>query len=372
MRTPYASGIAAVLSSLTLTVVAGIGAVAAETSLPAYYPQDYDEIVEASRKEEGLLIYSNMAEYNWAPVIEGFNELYPWIEVQTLDLGSAEVFTRYNVEAGSDARTADLLATGSIEGWMNFISSGAVMDYQSAEASKVPGWSNPSPGVYTVSTDPMVLVYNKLTVPEADWPNSLGDLAALAESQPDSYRGTLTTYNGLSPFGEPIHWEWLRHRGDEGWAEFAQYGPLTVPEESAGTMISKLSSGEYKIGYFLSGIVVFPKTEGAAGRLLGWSFPTDGTPLVMRSVAIPEKSTSVNSARLMLDFIVSRAGQAAFGEGGLTPYRPDVEASDKVKHTYGSIVKAVGEDNVVLVDYDDAFLKGKPSFEKRWKEIVGD
>lgn len=348
-----------------------VRAAAQEPALPDYYPEDYSKMVEASKKEEGLLIYSNMAEYNWAPVIAGFNKLYPWIKVQTLDLGSAEVFTRYNVEAGSNAKSADLLATGSIEGWMEFRSKDNVMDYKSAEDAKLPDWSKPSPGLYTVSTDPMVLVYNKQVVAEDQWPKSMADLAALVEKNPDEYKGALTTYNGLSAFGEPIHWFWLQNGGDKALAEFKKFGPATIGEESSGTMIAKLSSGEYKIGYFMSGIVVFPKTEGAMSQLLGWHFPEDGTPLVLRSVAVPKKSTNVNSAKLMLDFIVSEAGQTAFGEGGLTPYREGVKTSDKLRHTYQSISEEIGKDNIILVHYDEAFLKGKPEFEKLWKEVVG-
>jgi len=350
---------------------AGISA-AQEAAVPDYYPDDYAKIVAASKDEGSLLIYSNMAEYNWAPVIAGFNKLYPWIKVQTLDLGSAEVFTRYNVEAGSNAKSADLLATGSIEGWMDFMSKGNVMDYKSAEDAKLPDWSKPSAGLYTISTDPMVLVYNKQVVPEADWPKSMAELATLVEKNPDEYKGALTTYNGLAAFGEPIDWFWLQRGGDKALAEFKKFGPATVGEESSGTMIAKLSSGEYKIGYFMSGIVVFPKTDGALGQLLGWHFPEDGTPLVMRSVAVPTKSTHVNSAKLMLDFIVSEAGQTAFGEGGLTPYREGVKTSDKVRNTYQSISEKVGKDNVFLVHYDDAFLKGKPEFEKLWKQVVGE
>ena len=343
---------------------------AAAQDIPADYPKDYAGIVEASKKEGNLLIYSNMAEYNWAPVIKAFRQRYPWIKVQTLDLGSAEVFTRYNVEAGSNAQSADLLATGSIEGWMEFRSKNNIMDYKSAEDSKLPDWSKPSPGLYTVSTDPMVLVYNKQVVPEAKWPKSMAALAALVKANPSEYKGAVTTYNGLSAFGEPIQWFWLQQGGEKALLEFKTIGPAVVPEESSGTMITKLSSGEYKIGYFLSGIVVFPKTDGALGRLLGWHFPEDGTPLVMRSMAIPKKSTHVNSAKLMLDFIVSQAGQQAFGEGGLTPYRDDVQAGGKVRFTYQSILKDAGA-HPFLVKYDEAFLKGKAEFEQLWKQVTG-
>ena len=352
--------------------VMGLSAASAQdVPVPDYYPENYTDIIEASRDEDGLLIYSNMAEYNWAKVIEGFNELYPWIDVRTLDLGSGEVFTRYNTEGGSNATTADLLATGSIGGWMNFVNDGGVMDYESPESDKVPDWSKWTPGLYTISTDPMILLYNTQVVAEEDRPKSMADLAALVESNPDEYDGALTTYNGLSAFGEPIIWTWLQEKGDDAMAQLSAIGMSTVPEESSGTMIAKLSSGEYKIGYFLSGIVVFPKTDGALGQLLEWHFPEDGTPLVVRSMAIPEKSTNVNSAKLMVDFILSQAGQTAFGEGGLTPYREDVPAEGDVRFTYQSIVEKLGEENVFLVNYTDKFLEDSENFEGIWRNAVG-
>src|SRR4051812_35892831 len=73
----------------------GASGPARSQALPSYYPDDYKQLVEASKKEEGLLIYSVLAQYNWAPVIADFNKLYPWIKVSTLDLQGEEVFQRY-------------------------------------------------------------------------------------------------------------------------------------------------------------------------------------------------------------------------------------------------------------------------------------
>ena len=50
----------------------------------------------------------------------------------------------------------------------------------------------------------------------------------------------------------------------------------------------------------------------------------------------------------MLDYILSHDGQVGFGKGGLTPYRPDVQASEVPRATYDGVVKEVGgEDKVV-------------------------
>lgn len=91
------------------------------TGVPPGYPDDYAEIIEASKDERGLLIYSNMGAYNWAPVIKGFNELYPWIKVETLDLGSGEVFERFLSEKATRSATGDLLVSASPDNWIDLI-----------------------------------------------------------------------------------------------------------------------------------------------------------------------------------------------------------------------------------------------------------
>src|ERR1051325_9551864 len=85
--------------ALSTLFAAGVGLLAATLptraqTLRSYYPEDYKQIIEAPKKENSLLIYSVLAQYNWAPVIADFNKLYPWIKVSTLDLGGEEVFQR--------------------------------------------------------------------------------------------------------------------------------------------------------------------------------------------------------------------------------------------------------------------------------------
>lgn len=336
--------------------------------LPDYYPADYKAIIEGSRAEGGLLIYSNMAEYNWKPVLQGFNKLYPWIKAQTLDLDNDQ-FERYYAEKSSKARTTDMIATGAIDQWLGFMQRGEAVEYKSPESGKLPGWSIPMPGLYTVSTDPMVIVYNKRLLKEEQAPKSMAELAKLASSQRGLLNNRLTTYNAASgAFGLSIDWFWT-HQHPDAWKIFETIGPMTRPERSSGPMLEKITSGEYVLGFFMSGIVLFPKMNDAARKaLIGWNFITDGTPVFMRGMAVTKGAGSPNSGKLMLDFILSHAGQVAFGQGGLTPYRPDVQKGEVPYQTYGSVVEAVGgEQNVVLVKYDQEMLTQRDQFLARWK-----
>ena len=355
-------------AAVVMPLVVGWSGLALAQEVPSYYPDNYNQIIEASKDEGGLLVYSNMAQYNWQPVIEGFNKLYPWIEVSTLDLDSDEVFNRYYAESSSGAETADLMISATVEGWLNFADGDHAMDYTSAEAGEGPDWSKPRPGIYTVSTDPMIMVYNKLLLDEELWPTGIADLVKKVEADPDSFENTLTTYNAAqSSFGQAINAVFIREHGDQTWNWLSTLGPLSRPEASSGPMLSKLQAGEYNVGYFISGIVFFPKlADPASEEIMGWTFIDDGTPLFQRLMAVPKGSGSPNSAKLMLDFILSHDGQAAFGQGGLTPYREGVTQDEVAYYTYDSIRDEVGEDNILLIDLDPALAEDLDAFRQKW------
>ncbi|MCC7273320.1 MAG: extracellular solute-binding protein [Alphaproteobacteria bacterium] len=363
-----------VLAPAALAAALAFAAPAVAQSLPDYYPKDYSQIVEGSKKENKLVVYSIMAEYNWRPVIEGFKKKFPWIDVQTLDLGSGEVFERYYAERASGARSGDLMINGAVDKWLQFVGRGELVDYVSAEAAKVPDWSKPRKGLYTVSADPMVIVYNKALIPEAQAPKSLADLAKMVSAAPARFKNKITTYNaGTEAFGLAINWAYVKSKGDAAWGLLEQMGKVVRAEGSAGPMVEKITAGEYMAGYFISAIVLYPRlNDPARAKILGWAFPTDGTPIIMRGMGIAKGATNVNSAKLMLDHILSHEGQVAFGKGGLTPYRADVKDDEVPRYTFSRVAReAGGEQNLVIVDYDDNIVSKGPDFQARWKKVFG-
>jgi iron(III) transport system substrate-binding protein len=374
-RTTAARTIAGTLVAAGIFACSLLGAPAAQAqTLPAYYPKSYASIVEGSKKEGKLVVYSIMAEYNWKPVLEGFKKLYPWIEVQTLDLGSSEVFERYYSERASNARTGDMLIVGAVDKWLQFVAKGEALEYVSPEEGKLPKWGAIRKGLYTVSADPMVIVYNKALLPEKLRPHSLAELAKFAQENPAVFKNKVTTYNAaVEAFGLSINWAYTKKYGEPAWALLDTLGKVTRPERSAGPMIEKITAGEYVVGYFISGIVLFPKLDDPArAKLLGWAYPTDGTPIVLRGMAISKAATNVNAAKLMLDYILSHDGQVGFGKGGLTPYRPDVKANEVPRATYDGIVKQLGgEDKAVLVEYDPDMVANGQTLQARWKKAFG-
>lgn len=323
---------------------------------PDYYPSDYSEIIEASKSESGVLIYSNIALINWDPIIAAFNAEYPWIKVEGTDLGGNEVFERYYADQGAGARSADILLAAAPAAWLGLLPRDLIVDYKSPEIPKLPEWSMPRPGVYTISTEPFVLAFNKLLLPEEEWPSSMQDVVDLVAKDPDQWQSRLGTYSpNATAFTQAIFYTMYKLKGDQAIDWFNQIGKYSDIYEGAGPIIEKVISGEYQIGYLVAsqtvqGLYADPARE----QLIGWSLPEDATVVNMRNFAIMKSSNSPNSAKLLLDFILSKAGQTAVGIGGLVPYRADVDdpAAMPGGLTYSNILAQVGEENVGFVSLD--------------------
>lgn len=341
------------------------------TDVPDFYPPNYAEIIEASKSEDGVLIYGNIAEYNWRYVLEGFKEKYPWItKIQSLDLGPTASFERYYAEKSIGKHTADMMAVGSPDGFQRFADKESLLAYSSPESEFLPDWSYNGKGLYTISADPMVIIYNKLAMPESDWPSTLADIAELAESKNSKYRNRITTYDASKhSFAYDIHWNIAKFNGDSAWELFDRLGSISRGESGAATMVEKVTSGEYMAGYFVSGIGVFPRMNDAGReKILGWSLIEDGTPIFIRGMALTRDGKNPNSAKLLLDYILSHEGQVAVAKGGLTPYRQDLSDDEIPYLSFDQVVESIGEENVVRIKYNQDSSTQYDDFMMRWKQ----
>ena len=341
---------------ILLAVIAWVGVSSLAEAVPNYYPKDYNKIIDASRAEKGLLIYSNMARDNWNPVLAAFNKHYPWIQIRTLDLNSSEVFQRYIAESESGIATADFMVTLSSSGWARVLKENRALRYPSPEISHLPKWSSRQESVYTFSGDPSVMVWNTKILPADQVPKGLADLAEKVKKKPDFFRGRLTSYNDTSTYGMFGAWGLYKHHGEKLWAWYDTIGPMTRPESTGGAQIEKIMSGEYMMSYNLGVITMAFSSVKKAGKLIGWKYVEDGNIVLLRGLAIPNKSVNVNSAKLLLDFILSQEGQVMMTKGNFTAYRPDTadQIPEPTLHL-DRLIKIVGEKNAVVVGWDPEF-----------------
>ena len=356
------------ISMVMIMVFIGISTSA--EAVPNYYPKDYKKIIDASRTEKGLLIYSNMATDNWKPILTAFNKHYPWIQVKTLDLRAAEVFARYIAEAESNIPTSDFLVTAAATGWARMLAEKRAIRYSSPEIPYLPKWTSQNETVYTFSGDPAIMVWNTKLLPADQVPKGMADLAEKVQKKPDFYRGKLTSYSDTG-FGIFAIWGLSKHHGEKFWKWLDIVGPATRPANSGGEMLEKIMVGENIMSWNLSIITLATSAVKKAGKLLGWKYMEDGNVVWVRGMAIPQKAANVNSAKLLLDFILSQEGQVAMTKGNFTAYRPD--AAEKIPEPtlhLERLIKVIGEKNVVIIGWDPEYgdeAKFK-AIQKRWRQ----
>jgi iron(III) transport system substrate-binding protein len=329
-----------------------------EYFLPPYYSNKFYDTIEASKKEKGLIIYSNLGEDNWKPAIDAFSERYPWIQVTPVTLGANEVFDRYNTEVADSARTADIIITYSPDGWLTFANAGQINPYISEEDLYVPAWAKLAPGLYTIASDPMLILYNKDKITNP--PQSMADIANLATDSSTADTIHITSYNvDQNLTGLAITWSWIKQLGNTGWEILGKIG-RTKPDfkTSASSIISSVQSGESQVAYFVSPVSFLSQLNPQSN--LGWAYLKDGQPILMRSAAITKSAESPNSAKLMINFLLSQEGQIALAMGGMTPYRQDIADVDLFNPVDGvqhhihldQVIDAVGLDKLIFINLD--------------------
>lgn len=320
--------------------------------------------IEASRAEAELLVFTNLSANQWEPNVKAFNATYPWIDVSIVDLGSS-VFERYYADSASGVRTGDMIVAGGADNWENFSAKGGIAAFAAPAGETLPEWSKPIAGVYTYSADPTVMIYNKALIGDVK-PASLLQLADMVAKDP-SLANRISMPTAHAPFGRGATYA-LVEKDPAMWDVLDVLGPVTRVERTVGPVIEKVASGEYVVGYFISGAALFSRLKNPAfSSIVGWSYPQDITPVVPRLMAVTSAAKSPASARLMVDFLLTPAGQTAIGTGGATPYVEGIDKAVITGVTFQDVVAgAGGEDKIAFDPPGSATPEQRQQFLDRW------
>ncbi|WCO68085.1 ABC transporter substrate-binding protein [Iamia majanohamensis] len=364
-------GLALVALGLLAASACGVGAEPADdaTSTTAAggggdEPIDIDEVVEASRDEGGrLIVYGNPSPDQWEPVVAAFEEQYPWIEVETFDLGGTEAFQRYLSEEATGATTADVIVNTDGDGWLDMVDRGQVVDYVDPELASLPDIAVAAPGVFAMSVDPLIGVFNTRALPLDEQPTTLAELAEAAEDL-DGEIGTIEVENGQAGLGT---FGYVDARGEEAWDVLEAIGPHAGVESGNGTLLSKLTSGEYVASFMASGSLRALIDLTDTGDVLNYRYFEDATVLPTRGMAVTAAAGAPSSARLLVNFLLSEEGQTVMCDGGFTPYREGIDCPQDL----AAIEEVVGPDNAIVVGYPEALREDDEALEARWNEAFG-
>jgi len=300
--------LAAVALALLLGCASQAGTAAAQT---AASPEEWNKIVLEAKREGKVVLWSSKSESLMERILEAFKRKYPGIQTSFLRIQGPPAATRINEELAANRKlTADViinvenvwLAGHAKEGNLQPLVGPSVANYP-RDAIKN--------GAPILGYDPILIMYNtdQIKVPPADWDTLLED----------KYRGrvgivsdTLTVFK--------IHWAFLEKKmGTDYLKKLGALAPVIA--NSATSTTQAIAAGELLWApYAQSYLVEDLKKQGAP---VDYALPKSGTHAIVQYGASFKQSTNPNAGRVLLDFLMSREGQAIIngGNGGVSPYK---------------------------------------------------
>lgn len=323
-----------------------------------------DDATLAAANEEGeVLIYTNAEDQQMAPLKKAFEKAFPEITLRALSLGDEEMFQRYETEVASGGETADVIMNSDELAWMDFLEGDNIEPYEDPNTPNLPDYALLAPGVYAMSLDPVIAVFNKQLLPEDKQPRTMAELAEMAPEL-DGKIGT-TDITSSTQWGATTGF--ISKYGEDGWDILEQIGAHSKVEASNGPLVTKLAQGEYAVNFFVSGSVR-PFITGDVTQVVNYSYLEDGTPLNTRAAGVTAEAPHANAGKVFLNWILSVEGQEAACNSGFTAYR------DGVKCDFGlpQVINAIGgEENLIITGFDPELADQQDEIEARWNEAFG-
>jgi iron(III) transport system substrate-binding protein len=349
--------------ALAALVVAATAATAAPLKTKAS-PNPIPGLISKSKAESGLVVYGNPPSANFTNLVAAFNQTYPWIKVTEYDLDDNTIFSKYASEAAQGVRTADLLIASAPNLWV-YASRQKYADktFTPVGLDKYPKWAQQFKGIFVMSPDPAIIVYNKLLLKDTV-PTTVAEIARDANTY-----DKVTGYTVDNTFGYTGLYGYVQLNG---WSNLQAIGKRLKPQTGVGAQLQLLAQGGAKVAYLTSPTARFTiKNNAQYSQILDWSYVKDGTGLVPRGVAVTAHAASPASAKLFLDWIYSNAGQQAMCDSGFTAYKKAFTPANGCTNTLADVYAKVGAKKVFMPGFTQTFVNARPKFGATWHGIFG-
>jgi len=337
---------------------------------PPLLAQSAPDLIAAAQKEGKLSIYGVTDNEQANHLIREFRTQYPAIQIEYSNMSTTELYNRFISESAAGS-SADVTWSSAMDLQVKLVNDGYAQPHKSAETAKLPDWANWKNEAFGTTYEPIGIVYNKRLVPAADVPQSHADFIKLLSTQPEKYKGKVTTYD---PEKSGVGFMLVSQDKQVNGAGFGDllkaFGSVQVRVQgSTGTMMERIASGENLIGYNLN--AAYALTRAQKDPSIGIVLPKDYTLVISRVMFIAKNAKNPNAAKLWLDFVLSKKGQEIIAnKADLYAIRPDVEGettSSGLKKQLGDALRPVVIGTGLLTYLDQA---KRLEFIKQWNNAV--
>jgi len=314
------------VGALLLTValvVSGCGGAKTPAETPSGAKEQPAAQEPAKAEEKLLTLYTSFGADLYNPIIEAF-EKQSGIQVDVVFGGTGEMLAR--LQAEKDAPMADVMLGGGAESYEAYRP--LFEPYTIKEDQAVPEALKAKDRLwYGFNSLPMVIMYNKDQVKEADLPKGWQDLQA--PQWKDRLAMSDATKSGTAFVQVVTMLTLFGRENGQGWAAVESVVKNAKVLGSSSLPPKGVAEGEYALALTHENAAW---KYANAGSPVGWVYPVEGTATIPDSVAVVKGAKHPSNARLFLDFLFSKETQEmASKQLGLRASRSDVAPAEGLK-----------------------------------------
>ena len=273
-----------------------------------------DRVLEGAKKEGRLVLYAGMDTDEATLMTNEFSKKYPFIKSEIFRSSGEKIQARFLVEHRANTHTADVFQASIIQVYQ-LKNLKLLARYVSEEASGYrDGFKDPQ-GYWTALYQiPYVIGYNTQLVAPKDTPASYEDLL----------NPKWKSWIALETEEYQWFYHWMQILGrDRGLDFMKKFAGQNLQMRAGHTLLAQLvAAGEVA----MATVVYSNRVERmkASGAPIDWVRFKGPTITAINAIAIPEKAPHANTAKLFVDFTLSKEGQNLLRGLRRIPARPDI------------------------------------------------
>ena len=290
--------------------------------------QSQEQLIAGAKKEGKLVIYASATAPQLQMYFAAFNRRYPFIKTEYFRTGKQKLVSKILFEDQAKQRIADVIHTSVIETDI-LKKRGALSRYVPMESASFPAQYKDPEGFWTSAyASGTLLGYNSRQVKRADVPKTYEELL------------NPRWKNSIAIDANKIEWfaMLLKLKGRAYMEKLAAQNPSV--REGNTLVLQLLAAGEFPVA---AGVYEYSvedmKTKGAP---VDW-FGLEPVITYTVGVSLPAQPNHPNTAKLFIEWLLSKEGQEVINQYGRVPIRDDVESK------YGKILK---QHKLLMTDVD--------------------
>jgi iron(III) transport system substrate-binding protein len=254
-------------------------------------------MIEAAKKEAGLVFYTTMDIQNSKPLLDGFTKKYPFIKGDLVRLGGTAMVSRITTEAQAGANKFDV-AVGISPSFLPMRERNLIAPYVSPEFANLYDDLHDAKGYWTtVYLNTLVLGYNTKVIGRNDLPKTYDDLL-----KPQYKQKFIIDIENHDVF-VALSREWGQEKAVNYFKGLAKQEPVFLRGNT--NRANFVSVGERSMTFVYAQVIERMKQTGAP---VDW-IPLEPVAVELNVAMLSAKSAHPNASKLFIDYLISKDGQ---------------------------------------------------------------